>query len=180
AAQGTAAAQGTTAVQPATGVAQAEPKTGAETEARGTQSATPQPRTDRRPATEAQPRDVPEPPSKTVNLTVESTPSGATVWLEDKQAGTTPFTMSVPRDETLTFVFKKPGYEDVSRIVVTAKDRTLSAELAKAPEPKAVETGRTDAAPAKTTPATKSVGTKPKTETKPDPSKLDEKVDDLK
>jgi hypothetical protein len=65
-------------------------------------------------------------------LEVESEPSGASVFLDDKAMGETPTSFAVPPDKTVHLVFKTRGYDDRAIDVATphgAEKRPVSATL---------------------------------------------------
>lgn len=117
------------------------------------------------------PRDEAEKPavlSRNVTVTIESTPSGATVEIDGRQAGVTPFRTDLPRDGVYSLTFNKAGFRRETQTVPTTGDksaRSVNAELQRLAEPEA-----------------KSVVKTPQVK-KPAPDRPrddDEKVDDLK
>lgn len=67
-----------------------------------------------------------------VNLVLDSTPSGATVWLAGKRLGRTPYTHVVPRgNERLTFKLSMTGYQSERFTLFAARDERKTVSLKK-------------------------------------------------
>lgn len=63
-------------------------------------------------------------------LTLDSSPRGAEVWLNNKLAGKTPFAVNVPRGEEVNVVVRAAGYEEWRKSLLMEKEMSLNVELA--------------------------------------------------
>ncbi len=90
------------------------------------------------PAPDAAPQLVAPPPVEdaTVQVSVESEPAGAQVFVGDETEprGTTPTTFAVDKgEEAITVVVRHEGYEDENKVVVPDRDIAFDVDLAKVP-----------------------------------------------
>lgn len=100
----------------------------------------------------------------------ESSPPGAIVELAEQQVGITPFVREFAKgDDIVLFVFKKDGFVEARESATLARDRSFKPKL----EKRAVA-ARPEPAPVTPKPVPA------KEKAKPDPSVLNDRVDDLK
>ncbi len=119
-------------------------------------------------------RPAPEPakpkPAERVTMRFESSPPGAIVELAEQQVGITPFVREFAKgDDIVLFVFKKDGFVEARESATLARDRSFKPKL----EKRAVA-ARPEPAPVTPKPVPA------KEKAKPDPSVLNDRVDDLK
>jgi len=70
--------------------------------------------------------------SAEVELTVETTPQGATIWRDGKQIGVAPGPIHVPRGQAVKLTFKAPGYAPLDREIPAGTEGTVKVALVKA------------------------------------------------
>ncbi len=78
----------------------------------------------------------PDPTSGEVEVTIEAKPKGASIYIDDKKVGTSPYTGTFPRDEEVhALTIKAPGYNELKRELRLDKSRVLDLRLAAARTP---------------------------------------------
>ncbi|UQA56037.1 serine/threonine-protein kinase [Polyangium aurulentum] len=70
--------------------------------------------------------------SAEVELKVETTPQGASIWRDGKQIGVAPGPIHVPRDQAVKLTFKAPGYAPLDREIPAGTEGTVKVALVKA------------------------------------------------
>lgn len=77
------------------------------------------------------PAPEPKPQHK---LTLDSSPQGAEVFVNNKLAGKTPLAVNVPRGEEVNIIVRATGYEEWRKSLRMEKEMSLTAELSPLPE----------------------------------------------